>query len=515
MPLGPLTQLPLKSTDFASVCFTAGVPERHLRLVIVRLVPSRHASTDYAQCRSTALLVDARSPVTQLRKALFDAVRSSMHVATPTLERSHLYTRISGSVVPVDTLERGARSVADESTVPGGCLRGSSHLGNALHAYQKHCEHRTRLCIRRAQSVYAAWQRQSPQLRMSPDERHFSSMYIQGLARLGVANPTQRLPADCVCSGRSDCDCFMRRALWRAGNMWLIFYVVTPPTVRVRTAWQTSATVTAPPALASATTTTTTDEEWIAKLVEGEQSEDRSRASPLDSIEPSSWHRTTNEYLELTTTPTAPVFNEHVTRLLDDPEASMFALDVNDDSESSSSTCSLSSTGLSLIEAAAVWALEQRSHFLAVLADVASHMSLYYRVMLQYVLSKAQRRHFVARTVRRSRQMARTLGDAQLMCVMRPCDSGVEALVAAVSLAVGAESEQEPRTLRSSRSTGYALVVMVAVLLCCDDLNRVERGAVTTWPSFVHVVAPRMPPQPLPPLTRGSEESTTTDSDAH
>jgi len=484
MPLGALNDLPLKSSDFASVCFTARVPERHLRLVIVRLVPAHaNGATNYERCRSTALLFDARSPVVQLRQAIFDAVRSTLNVAPAKLERAHLYTRISGSVVPVDVDSGGQSSVATESVVAGGCLRGSSHMGNALHAYTKHCESKTPLCISTAARVYEACTRERTQLRMSQDERHFSAMYLQGLRRLGVANPTTHLPSECMCTGQLTCDCFMRRAMWRAGNMWLIFYVVMPPTdevVRAPTSWCLVA-VTPPQA---PPLTTDVDVEWIGKLIDADTAS--GDTSPLRTVRPSDWHRTTNEYTELTgVTPVSAV--EAVARLTSaTADEAMFALDGDDDSSASSSTCSLSSAGLSLLEAATVWALEC-DDFLVELGAASHSLGLYYRAMLHYVLSKAQRRHFVARTVRRARQLARAIGDAHFMRAMRPCDDGLAALGASIALVVEHESAAEPRTLRSCRSTGYALVVVVAVLMCCQRLNSTVHQAATTWPAYVHV----------------------------
>jgi len=180
MPLGPLAQLPLKSSDFASVCFTACVPERDLRLVIIRFAPSLSSGdTDFARCRSTAIVFDAKSTVGQLRDAVFDAVRQSFRVERTNLARAHLYTRVSGSIVPVDlsaAVDGRSATVARETVVGGGCLRGSAHLGSALDAYERHCELRTTLCIRRANRIFCEWRRVESQLRLSSEERRFATM---------------------------------------------------------------------------------------------------------------------------------------------------------------------------------------------------------------------------------------------------------------------------------------------------------------------------------------------------
>ena len=145
MPIGPLNELPLRASDFASVCFTAPIPDRHVRLVIVRLVAS--ASTG----SSTALLFDGRNSVARLKTAVLDATQSTFNVSRSIMRRAIVYTRISGAIIPVS--ERGAGTVNDESVVAGGCLRGSLHIGNALRAYIQHSERKSLVCAKNTHHV--------------------------------------------------------------------------------------------------------------------------------------------------------------------------------------------------------------------------------------------------------------------------------------------------------------------------------------------------------------------------
>jgi len=553
-----------------------------LRLVVIRFAPSLSSgATDFARCRSTAIVFDAKSTVGQLRDAVFDAVRQSFRVERTNLARAHLYTRVSASIVPVDlslAVDGRSATVARETVVGGGCLRGSTHLGSALDAYERHCELRTTLCIRRATCIFHEWQRVSSQLRLSSEERRFAAMYavagrhprlfanarhqgtsgaarspatltratrrrqyIRGLRRLGAANPTDRVPEASRCSERDGCDCFMRRAMWRAGDTWLILYVVMPPpsAQQQHREW-TGLTSRRPVAQRMA-------DEWIVRLVdesstasaddecaESSVGERATRGgvvvSPLDAVHPSAWHRSTNEYVEMTGV-TSTNFKQRVEALMRVSSEEqrrleyVFGDDLDDDlddrsdgetsSTVSSSTCSLSSTGMTLIEAAVVYALERGDAFVDELGSIARAMGLYYRAMLQHVLAKAQRRRLVDRTVRRARQLARSLGDARLLSVVRPNDHGDSALVGGISLVVDTAQQhqavggaQSP-SMRSSRATGYALVVVAALLMTCERLNvATDQRPPTVWASFVHAASAM-----LPDLASGSSTTTGDDDD--
>ena len=329
--------------------------------------------------------------------------------------------------------------------------------------------------------------------------------------------------------------------MWRAGDTWLILYVVMPPpsAQQQHREW-TGLTSRRPVADRSA-------DEWIVRLVDESSTttsvDDESTdvgahpstgggggvvVSPLDAVHPSEWHRSTNEYVELTGV-TSANFKQRVETLMRVSSEEqrrleyVFGDDLDDDDRSdgetsstvSSSTCSLSSTGLTLIEATTVHALERGDAFVGELNSIARAMGLYYRAMLQHVLAKAQRRRLVDRTVRRARQLARSLGDARLLSVVRPNDHGDAALVAGISLVVdtaqqvlGGGGGGAP-SMRSSRATGYALVVVAALLTTCERLNIVtEQRPPTVWASFVHAASAM-----LPDLASGSSTTTGGDDD--
>ena len=462
MPLGPLNDLPLGASDFASVCFTASVPDRHVRLVVVRLVATTTTGS------STALLFDGRNSVSRLKTAVLDATRTTFNVSNNVLCRAAVYTRISGSIIPVTEL--GAGTVNEESSVAGGCLRGSLHIGNALRAYIQHSERKTLVCTKTTHNVLYEWQRTPPKF-MNVEERHFAAMYLRGLRRTDT-----EICLDTVCNENSTCDCFMRNAIWRAGNRWLIVYVVLPPdshdTVRhvENTTWLDKLIGTAVVAAAPTTTTST-----------------------LIDVVPSKWHRTTNEYIERVGVDS---ISDAVQLLLngdDDDDGN----DNNDDNDASESECestsstsstsycsmSLGMNNITLVEAATIWALRDLSdQFVTLMENVAaSSLDVYYRVALQYVLAKGHRRRLVVKTLKRAKQLAKHMGDARIFGILRSCDDGETALNA-VMVVINNDSS----VTHYCEVIGYTLVVIVSTLICCQRLNDDGQRS-NMWPAYVHV----------------------------
>ena len=549
MRLGSLSALPLTASDFASACFTASVPRKYLKLILVRvIVTDARGDVDAANCRTTALLFDARHKMAALHTAIVGTVRESRRTSThhhaheestAHIERLQVYTRISGSVVPVtfggesapngDALPRHfVDSVYMESFVSGGRLRGSVHMGGALRAYQNHCSVKSTVCIETVSRIYKNWPRESAALVLSAREHEYANMYVSGLRRLGVANPTAQLPDDCECTRKSQCSCFMARAMWRAGNSWMILYAVLPPTTGGCS----------PPTPARSTSGSTNsaaggwggaaprgsprgDLEWVDKLIDvaASESEDAAAATnPFDAIDVRTWSL---GFLECSTKllMTRQAFSDALVHI----ETMMVCTDRAggsraqtsgaslDSSESDSASFSSLGRGaprgaapprppaalfvepeveragvvgaepppgvggaeppvVSLIESCLVRMLAQPAFLGQSLGSIAKTFTLYYKAVLMHVLIKSQRRQFYVRVLKR----ARLLGaySQSLFEAIRYASNAHGAVLTFVHATSGLASKESRKhsgdMAEAYETTGYTMVIAIATILSCS-----------------------------------------------
>jgi hypothetical protein len=472
MELGALAKLPVHASDFASVCFTAAVPSSCLRLVLVRVISTfADGSVADARCRTAALLFDARHSIERLCEAARAAIRTSRmsRIETESLiEATHLYTRVSGSIISIDAIADAAtKSVYDESIARSGRLLGAVNRSGAFKAYDRHCTTKSRVCMYRAGTVLDEY-RSSVK---SSARSELAETYVTGLVRLGVANPTREVPAFCACTGTASCACFMARAIWRAGCSWMIIYAIMPPISSADVAVLSLTSRRLPKQ-------SPTSHAWLDKLLDTTASESEDAIDPLRDLVPA--HCVGNIATYVTRL-------EHVASSL--TVQRLLVCDDNDD-ENISEDMSLeepATLGTSLVEATVVWLFNSSASTLrAQLGALAKHTNLYYKTSLEHVLATTRRRTLLVRALRLA---ANAPADATLLAVLRGAASGIEALHALVplfSISTGAW-RQTPRrqtlAMHSCELTGYTIVTAYAFIVCCCQLAKLSypERTVNTW----------------------------------
>jgi len=529
MSFGSLSVLPVKASDFASACFTADVPRKYLRLVLVRILAmGAAAAVDTARCRTAAFLFDSRLDV----PAFCDAARAAVRATRTTtaaepddlcIANVHLYRRMTGIVVTVDEETPGSDSVYVESVVPAGRLRGTLNVDSgALPAYLAHATVRAQVCVVTAAAALAhhrgggcpqtpagggcpqtpagggcpqtpaggscpqtpASARRAGGVGAAAAPTAIVDRYVAGLMRLGVDRPTQRIPDGAVCSGTADCSCFMARAVWRGGRAWMLVYAVLPP--------PTDSSVPLPPSRPAPA--------WLARLMDVPPA-----PNILADFVPSTWTVSTRALAHAFSVPGAAVLLAAAT---DADDASSASATTEDDE---SSEPLLFDANESLAAIACRWALA-RPEFASQLAGIAPMLGLYYKSALEHVLLTRRRREFVARTLMAAARVgSMSAGGAGAAArddiVLASLTTSPHAHAAIVRLmgafsgtgtlwrprhVAGATSAGGTALLRSSTSTGYALVVACAIICMCHAHVQLPRP-VNTWDAYVTISAPIAP----------------------
>ena len=453
---GPLAELPLKRSDFASACFTASVPRQYLRLVLVRVLAlSGQGIVDEDRCRTVAVLFDSRHSVERLCEAARNAVRTSRESRYETdavIESTHLFTRVSGTIIPLRPTQK---SVYEASIMSNGQLRGSLHVTGALRAYKRHASSQSRVCLKRAASVLARTH--------TPAKDSLLAAYTSGMQRLGVSNPTHVIPDDCQCTGTSECACFMWRAVWRAGRPWLIVYAIMPP------AWMQTQ---QPPLLGSMSPP------WLDRLLDASASESEDVANPLDTLSPPSrWRNMTEE-----------AFLEALDERVSLASLSFASLDTSDASvDDDAEQQSVLPVG-NMAQAAVVWIFSSSARadlFMASLTALAKHSNLYYKTSLEHVLAMSVARRRLAAHALCIAGAAPNIDDA--LAKIRLASNGVEAferLVPLFASKTNAWRSTSSIVLHSCEVMGYTLIVCYALLVCCAEHSRPPTRAVNTWHTY-------------------------------
>ena len=211
--------LPVAAADMASACMTARVPRAHLTLVVVRVVVTDAAGVVVpGACHAVGVLTDNRHTLAGLYTNVAGAVAACRRDPGPP-DAVLVYTKLAAPAAFVHVPMHGDMTLAEHMTVADGAFRDATRTGGAVYAWQRQCSVRTRVCIADAVRGLTAAQR----LRVPPE-------YAIGLGKLtGGGKPTQRVPDACACTRDPACDCFMRRAMYRAGTTWLVVYAVIPP----------------------------------------------------------------------------------------------------------------------------------------------------------------------------------------------------------------------------------------------------------------------------------------------
>lgn len=281
-----LRSLPLNNCDFVSACMTAGVSRVHLTLVIVRVVASGAAGgVDVARCRSLAFLFDGRHDTAALAAAVTTAVSewggTVVYTRLPGATGSVMLSLTTGSRRDNDDDDAGPaaacspRSIIEEMTLPNGMLRSAVHTSGALRAWQRQTSCKSAVCVKTAVAVVAAGGSGGGGARSDAEEAIF-----HGLQKLtGNGRPTPTVPAACECDETPACNCFMRRAMYKAGTTWLILYAAVPPPLRPMPALVVAAALPATPG-------------WLYRLLDGtasesEQPQTTAMAAPFRDTNPS------------------------------------------------------------------------------------------------------------------------------------------------------------------------------------------------------------------------------------
>jgi len=358
----------LGAVDFLSACMTAPVPREHLSLVVVRVIVTNAAGeTAPAHCSSSGFLFDTRNTCQALVQASQRCAESCAGGRGPAI-----YTRVpegESPFVPLSVGKDATGTVHENMTRPDGLLRCTVHVSGALRAWQRHCSKQSTLCVKHAAALLTEMEPEA-----GVPERHI----YNGLQKLtGGGRPTKTVPAACVCSGNAACDCFMRRAMYRAGTVWLILYAVMPPSALAQGAVTGGKCPEAPA--------------WVTRMLSGGAGSETESAGNEDPVNPAvAWPR-------------------EMPPLLQGGDADDYAGGTASESLDSVSSESVTVTGdfgvhENVLSEAVLWARSvSRTHVKSWLVDASRRLGPYYGCPLRAVLAGASGPSWMRRLVRKAR----------------------------------------------------------------------------------------------------------------
>lgn len=412
-----LAGLPVNSSDFASACMTARVPRANLKLVIVRMISmSQDDGTviDPQACVSAGCLVDSRHTLA----GLWAAIQSTVECVTLAFPgQIRVFTRTPEDGMLMMPASQDGRTIDEEMTVTDGMLQSAVRVSGALRAWQTQCSIRSTVCIRNVLECTGT----------TETER----VLVSGIQKLtGGGKPTMTIPEACACTGLATCDCFLKRAMYRAGTVWLVVYAVLPPN---RRKWERRQ---APPPMMP---------DWVGRLHDGTSSESVCEST----VQPNKW----------------PVEMPLFMPFCWDECASEDTLSASE-SGSTGAKDILPPTGL--LEIGVTWALRQpKSRILQILADACKQLGPYYGPPLRSVLGKAGSASWNANLLRYARVLDSGVSQESMYARFRRGASAAETTVSAIRFLTYAE-KTNISTFEACQRSGFAGAAVTLTIACIE-----------------------------------------------
>ena len=470
-----LALLPLDHSDFVSACFTANVHRDALVLIIVRVIPlQKQGQIDTDRLRTLAILFDGRHKLKELRTAIINAVLMSKrgHEELDAVDQVNVYTWTSDCILPV-YFSQSEESVLVERSSINGQLRGSMQSSNAAPAYLTHCTEKSTVCIKTAGQMLNTLDLAYPDKTLD----NIAYRCKKGLRKLGVKNPTKQLHDICACSGTPNCNCFMVRAMWRARNSWLLLYAVLPPNLQ-----------SIPPEM----DVYGPSPQWLNEFVHtyDKALHTTTTLNPLDSIRPNAdWNQTeTACYTELHARWKRLQELPGVLLMEDDDtttESSWSSIveggggggrasDIQGTEGGGSTTTSYEHRDMNFAELCVSWALHQLD-IVDVMNQIARHMTPYYQPSLQHVLGKLPGKAFHAAVRAYAKNMDLTYEHIRTQ----------RGTCMEIMLNLMNDYQLPLLSLDDCEKSGYSIVVILAIMLTSDRLNKDLQPRLTnTWDDY-------------------------------
>lgn len=227
MGLGVLKELPIYCPMFFSACSTADVPRSSVAFVLVHVVSATQSGAlDDAKARVLGFLIDGNQALNTIRPMIVRFLAfSRLPGETPSqLNQLRTYTRVNGALLPVSF---DSNTSVFHNLVSGtGRLFRALRMETALSVYERSVTTKSNLCSFTAKLVLKEHLQATPPARRSAFDKQMANFYSRGLQKFTQEQATQ-IPPPLACS-RRDCDCFLRRAVHRAGATYIELFAAVP-----------------------------------------------------------------------------------------------------------------------------------------------------------------------------------------------------------------------------------------------------------------------------------------------